>query len=226
MASIIRTNLDEDVRLVGPTDRLVVAADATYTVGTLTVHGALTVGARARIDIGQLVIGGAVVNRGHLLARRLENRRGARLKSSGTAVIGSAHVENDNHGLIAGRSRGLLSLFATRNQGGGAIRAVGSVLSIDGLLVNERGGEISSRSAATIEVASGVYSAGLILNGGGCTLRTASGMQVRNYVGGDLRNRGAIVNRGRIIDFGGRVSQIGTLSGHPIEYEAGAELEY
>ncbi len=228
MASIIRTDLVEDSRVVTRGDRVVVGDEAAYTVDTLTVTGAFEVRPGARVDVGHLVNDGTVVNRGQMVARRLDNGREARFENRAAARIGSAHTENENHGVIASLAGGALVLLATRNRDGASIRSDGSrsVLRIDGVIVNEPGAEITSRSAATIEVGSGVYSAGLILNGRGCVLRTISGVQVRNYAGGVLRNRGAMVNRGRIIGFGGQVRLLGATSGHPIEHETETALPY
>lgn len=226
MANIIGTNLSEDVRMVAADDRLVVARDGAYSVGELTVHGSFEVGSGARADVRHLVNRGTVVNRGNLVARRIDNRPGAKFENRGAARIGSAHVENDNRGVIAVLGAGLLVLLATRNRPGATVRVVGGELSVDGILVIEHGAELAGRTGSVIEVRSGLYSAGLVLNGAGCTLGTALGVQVRVYAGGHLRNRGAIDNRGRIIVFGGEVRQLGTISGNAIEQDAATRLPY
>lgn len=226
MATIISGDLTEDERTIEPGDRVDVAAGATYAVGTLTVDGAVHVGEDGKVRASRLVNAGTVANRGELSAGWLDNRPGARFENRGVAALGRAHSENDNRGVIAGLAHGVLVLLATRNHRGGSIRAVGSTLRLDGVVVNEPGAEMTSRTGATIDVASGLYSAGLILNGRGCVFRTRSGMQVRSYLGGELRNRGAIVNGGRIIDLGGPVRQLGTITGHPIEHETGTDLPY
>ncbi len=226
MANSIGTDLSEDLRMVAVADRLVVTGDAVYTVGTLTVAGSFEVGPGARAEVRDLVNAGTVVNRGRLIVRRLDNRTGARLENRGAARVGSAHLDNDNRGVVAVLGHGLLVLLATRNRPGATVRVVGSELSVDGILVVEPGAELTSRADAMIDVRSGIYSAGLILNGAGCTLRTELGVQVRVYAGGQLRNRGTIDNRGRIIGFGGEMQQRGTRSGNAIEQEAPTRLPY